>query len=184
MPTLQHRPLDPSQAAYFLTHLHLGMAVGFEDGLGQVAEEMVGAVAMRHVGEFRGDPRHEGVLLVRDPKRDRLAEGGGPSFGLLDQSSDFVGRRGEQRFGEPDALACQFANDVERLVSFFGLQAVDREDDRIDPMIVLTQGLGVLLTRREHRLIASDVLGDSAFGEVDREGVVQFAADLGDRPVT
>ena len=37
--------LDSSQAADFFTHLNLGMTVGFQHRLGQVAEEMVGAIA-------------------------------------------------------------------------------------------------------------------------------------------
>ena len=44
----QDRLLDPPQAADFLPHLNLGVAVGFEDRLGQVAEEMVVAIAVRY----------------------------------------------------------------------------------------------------------------------------------------
>ena len=42
-------------------------------------------------------------------------------------------------------------------------------------MIVLAQGLGVLLARREHRLVAADVVGDAGLGEVDGEAVEQLA---------
>ena len=126
---LEHGLFDRPQAADLLPHLDLGVAVGLQDRLGQVAEEMVVAVAMRHVGELRRDPRHERVLLVRDPEGHRLAQGLGPLLGLGDQASDLVGRRGEQRLGEPDPLAGQFPDDVEGLVPLLGLQAVDREDD-------------------------------------------------------
>jgi hypothetical protein len=113
--------LDPPQAADLLPHQNLGMTVGFEDRLGQVAEEMVVAIAVRYGREFRRDPGHEGILLVRDPEGHRLAQVLGPSLRLGDQPSDFVGRRGEQRLGKPDPLASQFPDDVERLVSFLGL---------------------------------------------------------------
>jgi hypothetical protein len=180
---VQNGLLDSSQTADSLAHLNLGMTVSLEDRLGQIAEEMVGAIAVRHSGKFRRDPGHEGVLFVRDPEGHRLAQGVRPSLRLGDQPSDFVGRRGEQCLGEPDALPGQFADDVERLVPFLGLQAVDREDERVDPAIVLAEGFGVLLARGEHRLIAPDVIGDPRFGEVDGEGVEQFATDLRDGPV-
>ena len=64
---LEHRLFDFPQAANLLPHLNLGVAVGLQHGLGHVAEEMVVAVAMRHVGKLRCDPRHERVLLVRHP---------------------------------------------------------------------------------------------------------------------
>ena len=65
----QHGLFDRPQAAHLLPHLDLGMTVGIQDGLGQIAEEVVVAVAMGHFGELRGDPRHEGVLLVGQPDR-------------------------------------------------------------------------------------------------------------------
>ena len=105
------------------------MAVGLQDGLGQIAEEVVVAVAVRHVGEFRRDPLDERILLIRHPKPHRHAQGFGPLPGLGDQASDLVLGRGEQRLSEPDALLGQLADDVERLVSLLGLEAVDAEDD-------------------------------------------------------
>jgi hypothetical protein len=61
----EHGLFDLPQATHFLPHLHLGVAVGLQDRLGHIAQEMVGAVPMRHVGEFRRDPGDEGVLPVR-----------------------------------------------------------------------------------------------------------------------
>ena len=61
---LEHRLLDFPQTANLLPHLNLGVAVSLQHGLGHVAEEMVVAVAMRHVGKLRCDPRHKRVLLV------------------------------------------------------------------------------------------------------------------------
>jgi len=61
----QHGLFDRPQAADLAAHLDLGVTVGAQDRLGHVAEEVIGAVAMGHVGELRGDPRHERVLLVR-----------------------------------------------------------------------------------------------------------------------
>ena len=155
---LEHGLFDRPQAADLLPHLDLGMAVGLQDGLGQVAEEVVVAVAVRHVGELRRDPRHERVLLVRHPERHRLAQGFGPLLGLGDQASDLVRGGGEQRLGEPDPLPGQLPDDVEGLVPLLGLEAVDREDDLADRLVVPAQGLGVLLPRGEHDLVASDVL--------------------------
>ena len=71
---LKHCLFDFPQAANLLPHLNLGVAVGLQYGLGHVAEEMVVAVAMRHVGKLHCDPCHERVLLVRQPQPHRLAQ--------------------------------------------------------------------------------------------------------------
>ena len=180
---LEHGLFDRPQAADLLPHLDLGMAVGLQDRLGQVAEEVVVAVAVRHVGEFRRDPRDERVLLVRHPERHRHAQGLGPLLGLRDQASDLVRGGREQRLGEPDPLPGQLPDDVEGLVSLLGLEAVDREDDLRRRLRSVGGGLGVLLPRREHDLVPSDVLVDGIFGELDRVVVQEFGPDQGDRHV-
>jgi hypothetical protein len=68
-------------------------------------------------------------------------------------------------------------------VPLLGLQAIDREHDLIDPVIVVTKDLGILLACREHRLVAADVVGDTGLGEVNAEAIEQLASDLRDRPV-
>ena len=125
---LEHGWFDRPQAAYLLPHLNLGMAVGFQDGLGQIAEEVVITVAVRHVGEFRRDGLDERLLLMRHPKPHRRAQGLGPRVGLLDQASDFVLSCREQRRSEPHALLGQLPHDGEGLVSLLGLEAVDAEN--------------------------------------------------------
>ena len=105
------------------------MAVGLQDRLGQITEEVVVAVAVRHLGEFRRDRLDERVLLIRHPEPDRRAQGFGPLLGLLDQASDLVPSLGDQRLGEPHALPGQLPHHVEGLVSLLGLEAVDAEDD-------------------------------------------------------
>ncbi len=127
--SLEHGLLDRPQAADLAAHPDLGVTVGLRDRLGQVAEEVVVAVAMGHVGELRRDPRHEGVLLVGHPQGHRLVQRLGPLPGLGDQAPDLVGRSGDQGLGEPDPLLRQLPDDVEGLVSLLGLEAVDREDD-------------------------------------------------------
>src|SRR2546423_11821814 len=81
---------------------------------------MVRAGAMRHIGEFPGDPRNERILPVREPEDHGLAQGLGPLLGLRDQASHLVRRGRDQGFGEPDAFLGQLADDVERLVTFSG----------------------------------------------------------------
>ena len=66
------------------------MAVGFQDGLGDIAEEVIVAVAVRHVGEFRRDRFDERLLLIRHPEPHGSAQGFGPPLGLGDQASDLV----------------------------------------------------------------------------------------------
>src|SRR5207248_1021684 len=100
---------------------------------------MVRAVAMRHIGEFRGDPRHERILPVREPEGHGLAQGLGPLLGLRDQAAHLVRRGRDQRFGEPGAFLGQLADDVERLVALLGLEAIDREDDLVDRSILRQQ---------------------------------------------
>ena len=156
------------------------MAVGLQDRLGQIAEEVVVAVAVRHVGGFRRDPLDERILLIRHPEPHRQAQGIGPLLGLDDQASDLVLRRGEQRLSEPDALPGQFPHDVERLVSLLGLEAVDAEDDLRPGFVSSAERLGVLLPRREHGLVPSDVRVDGVVGELDRVVVQEFGSDQGD----
>jgi hypothetical protein len=159
------------------------MAVGLQDRLGHVTEEVVVAGAMGHLGELRGDPRPERVLLVGQPEGHRLAQGLGPLLGLADQAADLFRGGGEQRLGEPDALLGQFPDDVEGLVPLLGLEAVDAEDDLHRRGVLSAERLGVLLPRREQDLIPSDVLVDGGFGELDPVVVQEFGSDQGDRHV-
>jgi hypothetical protein len=126
---LEHGLLDLPQAAHLLPHLNLGMAVGFQDGLGHIAEEVVVTVAVRHVGEFRRDPFDERILLIRHPKPHGRGQGFSPLFGLLDQASDLVFSCRDQRLSEPYPLLGQLPHDVKGLVSLLGLEAVDAENE-------------------------------------------------------
>jgi hypothetical protein len=137
---LEHGVFDRPQAADLLPHLDLGMAVGLQDGRGPIAEEVVVAVAVRHVGEFRRDPRDECILLIRHPKRHRRAQGLSPLLGLRDQASDLVLGCREQRRSEPHALPGQLPHDGEGLVSRLGLEAVDAEDDLRHGFVVFVRG--------------------------------------------
>ena len=53
----------------------------------------------------------------------------------------------------------------------------------VDRFVLPAEGLGVLLPRREHDLVTSDVLVDGIVGELDRVVVQEFGLDLGDRHV-
>ncbi len=93
------------QTANLLPHLEpLAWLSASNTGLATSREEMVVAVAMRHVGKLRSDPRHERVLLVRQPQPHRLAQRFGPLFGLGDQASNLGRGRGDQGLGEPHPL--------------------------------------------------------------------------------
>src|SRR5215469_2799177 len=48
-------PLDRPQSAHIAPHLHFGAAVRLEHGLGHIAQEVIGAIAMRDAWELRGD---------------------------------------------------------------------------------------------------------------------------------
>ena len=52
-----------------------------------------------------------------------------------------------------------------------------------DGFVVSAERLGVLLPRREHDLVPSDVLVDGVFGELDPVVVQEFGLDQGDRHV-
>ena len=54
----------------------------------------------------------------------------------------------------------QFPHDIERFVSFLGLQAVDREDDLINGFVLPPQRFRVLLAYGEHDLVIADVAGN------------------------
>ena len=143
----QHGLFDRPQAADLLSHLDLGVAIGLEDRLGHVAEEVVVAVAMGHLGELRGDPRDEGVLPVGQPEGHRLVQCLGPLPGLDDQAADLGRGGGEQRLGKPDSLLGQLADDVEGLVPLLRLDAVDAEDEIRHRVVLSAERLGILLPR-------------------------------------
>ena len=84
----QDRLFNAPEATHFRPHLDLGMTVGFQDRLGQIPQEVIIAIAVRHPREFHRDPLHEGVLLVRHPEDDPLAQFLGPLLCLSDQSSN------------------------------------------------------------------------------------------------
>ena len=70
----EHGLFDFPQPAHLVSHLNLGVTISLQHRLGQIAEKMVVAVAMRHARKLRRDPRHERVLLVRDPEANRLVQ--------------------------------------------------------------------------------------------------------------
>ena len=180
---LEDRPLDASQAPDLTPHLDLGVTVSLQNRLGDIPQEMIVAIAMRHAWEFHSDRGYEGILLVRNPEANRLAQRDGPLPGLGHQPLDLIGRRGDQGLSEPHALLGQFPHDVEGLVPFLRLQTIDREDDLTNGFVVLSQGCGILLTCGEHGLVTLNVLGDGIVRELDRVGVPKLGLDVGDRDV-
>ena len=63
------------------------------------------------------------------------------------------------------------------------LKAIDRKNQLAGFSIFPARGLGVLLTRGHHGLIAMDVIADGLVGELDRVGINEFVSDLGNRPM-
>ena len=63
------RPPSPNLAP----HLHLGAAVGVEDGLGHIPQEMIGTIAMRDPRKLRGNPTDKRLLFIRHPQPNRFA---------------------------------------------------------------------------------------------------------------
>src|SRR5262249_32005902 len=162
---------------------NLGVAIQLQGGLGQVAQEVVGAVAVGHPRELPGDARDEGVLLVREPQPDRLAQGLGHLPRADQQPPDLVGAAGEQGLGEPDAAGVEFADGVEGLVALLRLQPVDAQPQRGHAPIGQTQQVEGLVAGGEHGLVAAQVEADGVFGQLDSVGVRQLAADLRHGPV-
>ena len=67
------------------------MTVLLQHGLGQVAQEVVLAVAVGYVGKLGRDAADKGVLLVRHPQLNRLAQLPSPVLGLGEQTPHLVG---------------------------------------------------------------------------------------------
>src|SRR4029077_17115334 len=83
----------------------------------------------------------------------------------------------------PHALLAQLPHNVEGLVSLFGLEAVDRENDLRNGFVLSAERLSVLLLGCEHDLVTSDVLLESIFGELDPVVVQEFRLDQRNRHV-
>jgi hypothetical protein len=81
----QDLPFDGPQSTDLPSHLHLGTAVGLEHGLGQIAQEVIGAIAVRNPWKLRGDPASKGLLFRRYPQTYRLAQTLGPTTRLCQQ---------------------------------------------------------------------------------------------------
>ena len=164
---LEHGLFNFPQTAHLAPHLYLGVTVGLQYGLGQVAEKMIVAVAMRHVRKLCRDPLHECVLLVRDPEANRLVQGRGPLLRRGDQPLNLIVGCGNQGLGKPHPLLSELPHHVKGFVSLLGLQAVDRKDDLIDRFVLPAQGFGVLLTCGQHHLVTLNVLGDGIVRKLD-----------------
>ena len=87
---LEHGLLDLPQATHLLSHLHLGVAVGLQDGLGHIAQEMVPAIAMRDPGNSAAIPFTKASCLSETQSTTVLPSDVGPLLGLGDQPSHFV----------------------------------------------------------------------------------------------
>jgi hypothetical protein len=175
--------LDGAQAAHLLAHLDFGVAVGLQHRLGHIAQEVVDAVAVRHVGELGGDALDEGILLVRHPQLHRLAQLLDPLLGLGQQTLHLVGAAGQQGLGEPDPLAAQLADDVEGFVPLLRLQAVDGQDQVVDVLVSRRQHGAVVVAGGDHPAVALQVAGDGVVGQRDAIAVAQLGLELGDGPV-
>jgi hypothetical protein len=69
-------------------------------------------------------------------------------------------------------------------MAFFRLQAVDRQHQRRDIPVVLSQPLWILLPGRQHGLVAAKIGCESIVGQPDMIGVLSFRPQLGHRPMT
>ena len=74
-PLLQDRLFNAPEATHFRPHLDLGMAVGFQDRLGQVPQEVIIAIAVRHPGNSTAIPFTKASCLSDIQRTTRL-----PSF--------------------------------------------------------------------------------------------------------
>jgi hypothetical protein len=59
-----HLPFNRAQAPDRTAHLDLRAAVGFQHGLGHIAQEMIGTIPVRNAWKLRGNPLHKCVLFV------------------------------------------------------------------------------------------------------------------------
>src|SRR5262245_59409484 len=59
-----HLPFNRAQAPDRTAHLHLRAAVGFQHGLGHVAQEMIGTIPVSHAWKLRGKPQPKCGLFV------------------------------------------------------------------------------------------------------------------------
>ena len=166
-----------------LAHLHFRLTVRFEHRLGQIPQEVVVAVAVRHAREFRGNAGHEGVLLVRDPAAHRQAQAVDPGPRPREQPLHLSGGAGQQRLREPHTLVRQLTHHVQRLMPLLRLQAIDGQDQPLRPPIGMGHFARILLPGGEHQLVTSDVTLDGVHRQRDGKAVVEFGADLRYRPV-
>jgi hypothetical protein len=57
-------PFNRAQAPDSTAHLDLRTAVGFQHGLGHIAQEMIGTIPVRNAWKLRGNPLHKRILFV------------------------------------------------------------------------------------------------------------------------
>jgi hypothetical protein len=63
------------------------------------------------------------------------------------------------------------------------VEAVDREGDLSDRIVLPTEGFGVLLTCGEHHLLTLNVLGDGIVRQLNRVVVQELGFNVGNRHV-
>ena len=128
---------------------------------------MVLAVAVRCAGKRAGNRRDEGLLLIRHPHPHRLVQALAPLAGHDDQPAHLLHCTREQGLSKPDPLTREFAHHIQRLMALFWLQSIDRQHERLDIPVGLSEPCRVLLPGRQHRLVQANVVHDGIVGQLD-----------------
>jgi hypothetical protein len=168
LPTLcQNTSFDGAQSAHFAAHRDLRLTVHVEDWLGQIAHKVVLAVAVWDPRKLGGDGLDERILLVRHPRPHRLAQALSPLTREDDHPVHLLFRTREQGLSKPDPLPCEFAHHIQRLMALFRLQSIDRQHQRRDIPVDLSEPCRVLLPGRQYRLVQANIVRDGIVGQPD-----------------
>ena len=144
---------------------------------------MIVTIAMGCARKLGRDSFHESVLFVRQPQLNRLVQPSCPILGLRKQPTHFRRVTRQERFAKPHSFTHQLTDNVEGLVSFFWLQAIDAQNEEVHVLVILGQQSTILLPGRHHVLITPQVNFDSVGGYRDLVALSQLRAELRHRPM-
>ena len=122
---------------------------------------------MRDALKLGGDRLDEGILLIRHPHPHRLVQALGPLTGQRNQSPPLLGCPRKQGLSKPYPLPHELAHHVEGFMALFRLQSVDRQHQRRDILVAISEPGRVLLSGRQHRLVPTNRVLDGIVRQPD-----------------
>jgi hypothetical protein len=179
---LPHATCESASPPPWAAPLALRSTVHLQHGVGHITQTVVGAVAVRCAGTLPGNRLDEGILLLGPPPPNRLVQALGPPTGHDAQPADLRRRPREPGLSTPYPLPPELAHHIQRFMALFRWQSVDRQHQRRDIPVGLSELCRGWRSCRSHGLVQATLVLDDIVGQPERVRVLSCCTKLGDRP--